>query len=226
MNALAALLGSLSLAQTSEGPYSPPPLPAPPRLAYWLFENPWPPVIALAAFAVVAFFIMNSRAQMRQGVLIAGGLLLVAAACILTSFLVTTDRERIAARTGELIAATAAADLRKLGPILASDIGLSVLERPAPQDKDGILDLVNRYMGNEVKVKQHSISELSAHVDRLGAGKTLVRVRVTADVAGMNDASNRSWWRISWRKTPDGEWQAVHIEGLQIDFVRAGMLPW
>lgn len=226
MNSIAAILGLLSLAQSSEGPYTPPPLPSPPRLAHWLLENPWPPAIGLAAFAVLAFFILNSRAQAKQGAVIALSLLAAAAACIAASFLVTTDRERLAAKTRELIAATATADLGTLGPMLASDVGLSVLERPAPQDKDGILGLVGRYMGNEVRIREHSTSELTAHVDRLGTGKTLVRVRVTADVAGMSGASNRSWWRITWRKTPDGQWQVLHIEGLQIDFVRAGMLPW
>lgn len=226
MNPLAALLGPLSLAQVAEGPYSPPPLPAPPRLAHWLFENPWPPAIGLLAFAVLVFFIMNSRSQTKQGAMIAGGLIVTAAVCIVTSFAVTTDRERLAARTRELIAATATADLRELGPMLASDIGLSVLTRPAPQDKDGILGLVNRYMGNEVSVKQHAVSEVTAHIDRQGTGKTLARVRVTVDAAGMNDMTNRSWWRITWRKTAEGEWEAMHIEGLQIDFVKSGMIPW
>jgi hypothetical protein len=226
MDQLAAIIGSLSLAQTSEGPYTPPALPAPPRLANWLFENPWPPAIGLLAFAVLAFFILNSRSQARQGAMIASGLLLAGVACIATAFAVTTDRERLATRTRELIAATATPDLGRLGPMLAGDVGLTVLGRPAPHDKEGILGLVGRSMSNEVRVKEHSTSGISAHVDRQGTGKTLVRVRVVADVVGMSDTPNRSWWRITWRKTAEGEWQAMHIEGLQIDFVREGMLPW
>jgi hypothetical protein len=226
MNSLAVMLGQLSLAQAADGPYSPPPLPAPPRLAHWLFEVPWPPAIGLVAMAVLLFFILNSRAQAKQGGMIALGLLLVAAATIATSFLVKTEREHLADRTRELIRATAAADVRSLGDLLASDVGLSVLTKPFSGDKDEIRDLVNRYMGNEYPLKDHSTSELSAHVDRLGGGKTLVRVRVVTDALGVNDLSNRSWWRITWRKNAAGQWEAMHIEGLQIDFVSEGMIPW
>ncbi len=225
MNAPAALLGPLSLAQTAEGPYFPPPLPSPPRLAHWLFENPWPPAIALAAFAVLVFFILNSRAQSRRGAIIAGCLLAVAAVCVVTAFLVTTDRERLAVRTRELIAATAAADVDSLGPMLAGDVSLNVLSVPFREEKAGILGLVTRYMGNEVRVRQCTVSEISAHIDRQGTGKTLARVRVSVDAAGMNDMTNRSWWRITWRQNDRGEWTAMYIEGLQIDFVKADMLP-
>ena len=226
MNSIAAMLGQLSLAQGADGPYSPPPLPAPPRLAHWLFENPWPPAIGLAAMAILLFFILNSRAQAKQGGIIALGLLLAAAATIATSFLVKTEREHLADRTRELIRATAAADLRSLGEMLASDVGLSVLTKPFSGDKDEILGLVNRYMANEYALKEHSTSELSAHIDRLGGGKTLVRVRVVTDALGVNDLTNRSWWRITWRKSTSGQWEAMHIEGLQIDLVNQHMIPW
>jgi len=219
MNSLAALFGSFVLAQADRGPYVPPPLPTTPILERWLLENPWPPAISLAAAAVIVFYVMRSRSQARQGAIIAGVLILAAGICVLTSFVVTTDREKLADRTRSLIAATATANISDLRPLMASDIGLNVLGVPFRESKEGILGLVDQYMGSQYRVQQHSTSNLTAHVDRAGMGKTLVRVRVEVD--GM---ANRSWWRITWRSTAEGDWQAMHIEGLQIDMVRESMI--
>lgn len=220
MNALLVVLGPLLVAQTTEGPFVPPPLPSPPRLAHWLFENPWPPSITLIALAVIVFVLLNARGQAKQGMGIGAGLLAIAAACIGTAFLVTTDRERVAARTVELIGATATADLAALRPLLASDVGLNVLGRPFPEEKEGILGMVGLYMGGSYRVEQHTVSNITAHVDRLGSARTLARVRVEVD-----GFTNRSWWRITWRKNAQGEWEARHIDGLQIDMVKPSMLP-
>lgn len=225
MSTPAVLAGPWLLAQLSEGPYVPPPLPAPPRLPHYLFENPWPAAIFLLVVAVLLLFIGNSRGRAREGALLAGLLAAIAGACIVASLLVTTERERLRAEMARLIAATATADTDALDPLLASDVALSVLGRQFPENKEGILGLVRRYMGSEVRVREHSLTDVTAHVDRHGGGQTLGRVRVSADVAGMNDVGNRSWWRVTWRKGPDGGWSAVHIEGLQIDMVQAGMLP-
>lgn len=225
MNTPAAFPGTWLLAQLGEGPYVPPPLPAPPRLAHYLFENPWPAAVFLLVVAALLLFVGNSRGRAREGALLAGALAALAAACIGLSFLVTTERERLVAEMRRLIAATATADTDALAPMLASDVSLTVLGRQFPEDKPGILALVRRYMGGEVRVREHTLTEVTAHVDRLGAGQTLGRVRVSADVAGMSEVGNRSWWRVTWRKAGDGRWNAVHIEGLQIDMVQAGMLP-
>jgi hypothetical protein len=207
MNTPAIIAGPWLLAQLSEGPYVPPPLPAPPRLPHYLFENPWPGAVFLLVIAVLVLFIGNSRGRAREGALLAGLLALSAAGFIAASLLVTTERERLRDEMRRLIAATATADTEALAPLLASDVALNVLGRQFPEDKEGILGLV------------------AAHVDRHGGGQTLGRVRVSADVAGMTDVGNRSWWRVTWRKGPDGRWTAVNIEGLQIDMVQAGMLP-
>ncbi|MBX3405281.1 MAG: hypothetical protein KF869_00850 [Phycisphaeraceae bacterium] len=225
MNTPAIIAGPWMLAQLSEGPYVPPPLPAPPRLAHSLFENPWPLAIFLLVVAVLLLFIGNSRGRAREGALLAGLFAAIAGACIAVSFLVTTERERLRVEMHRLIAATATADTEALAPMLASDVALNVLGRQFPEDKDGILGLVRRFMGSEVRVREHALNEVSAYVDGHGTGQTLGRVRVSADVAGMSDVGNRSWWRVTWRKGADGRWTAVNIEGLQIDMVQAGMIP-
>lgn len=230
MNPAHAAIGVLlpavtTFAQAGAGPYSPPPLPAPPVWERWLFENPWPLVIGLCAAAVVIFFISNARAGAARGVQLAMVLIALAAGSVLSSFLVTTERERLITQTERLIAATATADTPELAPMLASDVSLTVLDRPFSADKDGILGLVTRYMGGQIRVKEHSTSGASAHVTRSGNGQSLIRVRVVADAAGFSDTPNRSWWRITWRKNAEGEWTAVHIEGLQIDMVKGSMIP-
>ena len=110
MNTPAIITGPWLLAQLSEGPYVPPALPAPPRLAHYLFENPWPLAIFLLVVAVLLLFIGTSRGRAREGALLAGAFAGIAAACIAVSFLVTTERERLRVAMRGLIAATATAD--------------------------------------------------------------------------------------------------------------------
>ena len=43
------LLVPLLFLQDATAPYTPPPLPPVPLLERWVLENPWPPVIGLAA---------------------------------------------------------------------------------------------------------------------------------------------------------------------------------
>jgi len=225
------LLVPLLFLQDATAPYTPPPLPPVPLLERWVLENPWPPVIGLAAAGVVVFFILNARGGggARQGALAAGALALVAALCVVTSFLVTTQREVLVQRTRELVAAAAQPDLRALAPMLAEDVGLRVLGRAYTEDKAGIVGLVDRYIGSEYRVTRHSVPSVTAHTDDGGAGsagaaggRTLARVRVEVD--GM---TNRSWWRLTWRRSgvAAGEWTVVHIEGLQIDFVGSEQMP-
>lgn len=210
----------LVLGQLGGPQFVPPELPAPPILEKWFLESPWLPALALAAVAALLFFILRSRNQPRQAAMGAGVPLLIAAAMIVLSLLVTTEREELAARTKELISATAAADLDRLAPMLAEDVGLSLLGTARNETKSGILGLVQRYPGSMFPVEEHSVHEITAHVDRAGGGRTICRARVV-----VQGVPNGSWWRVGWRKNAAGQWTAVHIEALHIGYVSSGDLP-
>lgn len=209
-----------ALAQLGGPQFVPPALAAPPVLERWFLESPWLPAIALAAVAALVFFILRSRGEGRRAVLGAAAPLLLATAMIVLSMLITTEREKLAARTEELISATAAADLDRLAPMLAEDVALSLLGSTRDETKSGILGLVQKYPGGMFPVEEHSVHEITAQVDRAGGGKTLCRARVV-----VQGVPNGSWWRIGWRKNAAGEWTAVHIEALHIGYVSSGDLP-
>lgn len=190
-------------------PPAPPPLPRPPFFEHYLFENPWPLVVLLAVAGAVCFLRLRGTGK-NTGALVAAGCLLV---CALGAWLlagsVETGREAIARKTEELVAGAARADVSALDALLSEDLSLF---RPGGGESLGkaeTLERVRRDLGGFYKIGNWAVLDVQSMTDSPRTGVTQARVRVTLEAAGF---PNISWWKIDWRKGPDGEWRAVTID--------------
>ncbi len=214
------------LAQSGVNPGSSVPrLPAPPWFESVLFESPWTIAVALVVVGGVLFWWFNRVQQGRRGLFALAGGVGLAAALIVTAQTVTTLRERLKARTVELVDAVARADQVAMEAMLAPDVRVSVFGRDRGFTAESIVRWVDTMMRpgtGTYAVREHSESELGASIDGSNTARTQVRVRVTPESSPLPVGS---WWRVHWRRDgtgADAPWRVTQIEVLQIDAVAAG----
>ncbi len=220
--AFCALLGQ---AGTNPDAANIPGLPPAPWVELTLFESPWTAVVVLVALGGVLFWWFNRAQQARTGAVALGASLVAAVALGLTSHFVTTERERLIARTEALVAAVAKADTTALSSMLAPDVRVTVFERDRGFTADSIPRWVDDHMrpgtGN-FAIREHSVGSATATIDAPNAARTQVHVRVTPEFLGITTGS---WWRLHWRRDGaegTGSWRVTQIEAMQIDAVPQG----
>ncbi len=197
------------------------PLPSPPLLERFLFEQPLLPVIVLAVLAIVAAIAFARLGQRRRGVLVASVLAVLAGAVFATAALITTERERLLERSEELIGATAAVDTTALERMLSEDARLQTsgdIERVlASIDGRGeIIDQAQSRLRHRFQINEWQILDRQATIDGPNVGRTLVRVGVDSDSFSR---THYSWWRLHWELDADGQWRCFEIEPRWIQFV-------
>lgn len=197
------------------------PLPSPPLLERFLFEQPLLPVIVLAVLAIVAAIAFARLGQRRRGVLVTSVLAVLAGAVFATAALITTERERLLERTEELIGATAAVDTTALERMLSDDARLQTsgdIERvQASIDGQGeIIDQAQSRLRTRFQINEWQILDRQATIDGPNVGRTLVRVGVDSDSFSR---THYSWWRLHWELDADGQWRCFEIEPRWIQFV-------
>lgn len=213
------------LAQFLPPPAKVPPLPSPPLLPRLFLEQPTPLAVALVIATIVSMAVLNRRGKAVQGTVAAAFGVLVAAVIILATA-VQTDRERIAAATEDLVNAAAAVDQTALDRMLAPDVRLLAqarineqVQREGPKltdsgwDKATILAQADEYLKGPFKVSSAAVLETQALLDGPTSGRTQVRVRAVPEIYNFPVIT---WWRVTWRKGSDGQWQAIAIEPLDL----------
>lgn len=213
-----------SLPGAAGGGTAVPSLPLPPPIERYLLESPWIVIGALVMAGIIALFIFNQRSKARLGLLALLIAFVLAAAVFVTSTLVTTERERLDARTRELITLTAKAELGALRPILSENVQVRLGGVPFRSGRDAILSDVDRLLAKQYPISSIDISEVQCTIDGPNVARSQVHVRAKSSAA-MYDAPAGSWWLIDWRRDLDpsgqgtGEWRAGGINMLQLDFV-------
>ena len=198
----------------------PPPLPPAPIFARLILESPIPTALVLIVAAIVGFLILNQRGRFRAGSLLAAALGLAAAIVLVLGSTVVTERERLTHTSEQLVDAVATANIAAVDRLLSDDVRmfsrLGVGEVSTPPEglgKQAILDLISRLIGGAWAIKEHSVLESQATLDAPTLGRTQIRVRVVTENYGV---PNASWWRLDWRKAPDGAWRIIQIEPLDM----------
>ncbi|QYU67647.1 hypothetical protein J4558_22525 [Leptolyngbya sp. 15MV] len=153
--------------------------------------------------------------------LVGAGLLgLIAAGLGIAGTLLATDRERLRARSVELIDAVARVDAGSMSAIFAPGVrlqtGLSIQQVPRVVGREALVDAVERTLGGPFAVKEHAVLEVQAQLDGRDVARTQVRVRATPSSA-MYQVPAFSWWRLDWRRS-DQTWELTSIEPLAIWF--------
>lgn len=201
---------------------APPALPRPPLVEHLLLEQPWAAALALGLGGLLAAWILNQRARARAGLALGAAMLLAGATIAVIGALVTTTREALIARTRELIALTARADTRALDGLLAGDVTFRLFTTDRRYIREELLGLVRRYPGELYPVESYREEQAAASLDGPNAARTQVRVVTRSAAATLYDLPVGSWWRIAWRREPDGAWRVTQIECLRIDGVPEG----
>lgn len=184
------------------------PLPKPPALERYLFEQPLPTMVVLSAGAVVAIVVFHRRAQLRRGLLIAGACLALAAGAYALAQAVVTEREILQRESVELVRHVTRADLPRLERVLHPDVTLVANTRAWGElDRRGILGRVNGLL--KTADLRAGVLENQAVLDGPNVGRTQLRVRVQDP-----NYIDLAWWRIDWRREPNGYWRVVRIERL------------
>jgi hypothetical protein len=228
MNPVTAILSRLVVLAQLSDPIEVPALAPGPVFERFVLVNPWPLAIVLVIAAAVAWVVLSRQGRTRHAGMAVGGLTLMAACIVAAASLVTTQREVLRDRTGLLVSAVARVDLDALDGLLADNVLMfaspdrlgsgtrTITPGGQPRDKAAILDTVRRYLGSAYPVKEHRVLETQVAVDGKQLARTQVHVRVTPEAAPL---MHRSWWRLEWRREPDGAWLVTGIEPMQIDWL-------
>lgn len=200
-----------------------PMLPDPPMVEHLLLESPATPAAAFGIAGAAVFLMLNRAGRARQGAAAAGALVVLAAGLIALGASVTTARETLIDRTGRLIGAVSRGSASGAGQFLAEDVRATALRSFEAPDKQAILNHVETDLGpgGRFAVKNAAVLASAAVVDGANAARTQVRMRVTVEALG---APSLSWWRLNWRKDPDGQWRVIAIDVLEMDGMRGPML--
>jgi len=208
--AIAALATAAPGPGAGAGP--PGPLSDPAGLERWLFERPLVTGLALAAFAVALFVLLNRRGKPGRAVAVGGGFMAAAVLAAAVGFLVETPRERMLRLSNELVDAVAAGRTADAAALLADDLVVAVGSTPLPGGGALARSALESF-GDRVRVTEHVVTDESARVgDPPTGGLTQFLVRATTDVG-----PGSAWVRLTWRKGADGAWRVAMLEVLRIN---------
>ncbi len=210
---IAGLLARLTPAQVSFEQPDFAPLPDPPVLEAYLFENPWPLVGLLAVLALIVLVLLVQRDKARLGLAAAGALVLAAGGAFLTARTVQTDRETIRARAHELVDAVAAVDVGALDDLLAPDMtyrGIPVAS--GEWNRQQTIDNVERYIGGVPGLTSHDTRDVQVLLQGPNVAVSQIRVVV---VPKTFEVSQGTWWRVDWAREND-RWRVTGVRPLWI----------
>jgi hypothetical protein len=190
---------------------APAPLPDSPWLIRLFLEQSGWPAAFLALLGLCVFLVFNHRGDPRA-YRVLGLTLLVAGALWGLGRLIDTTGEKLVARTRELVAAVAKADLTTTGAILGPSAELVGRLQGSPLNREQLLDRVQLAMAAQYTLAGWAVLEVQAHEASPGRAQTMCLVRVEPQAGGINF----SWWLIDWQRSSDGTWRAVRIEPLAI----------
>lgn len=190
-------------------------LPSPGPVSLYLFERPMLPAAVLLVSAVVLYVVCNTRGKPGRGFALAGAMVALAGALVLTASFVRTDREILLEQSRRLVRAVATADPATAGAILADDCRLEPRGPVPAADRDRILALLasDFASGASNAVREHAILEAQASIDGPNVGRAQIKVRVTPESTG---APFFSWWLLDFRSDPPGGWRVTRITPLSL----------
>lgn len=169
------------------------PLPKPPALEHYLYENPWPPAGLLLLLAIAAFWVLNRSGKPKAGVGAGSVGLLGAVVLVLLAGGIETTRETLADRTRALVRAVDQGDLQAADRILHDVVRSEVPFRSAELGKPILLTSIETWHDRIADARTPTVR---AHLDGPDLARTEVLVRTQGEYNGS------SWWRLAWRADP------------------------
>lgn len=183
----------------------------PPFIDRWVLEQPWAAAAVVFVAGSLLFWALQRRSQGRAGLV---GLLtaaLAAAGILAAGLLIETDRELLARRTTELVAAVAAGDTVTADRLLSDGlVTLSAGDEISGFGKPEVMAVVRGFDG--LGLTKWSQKPAGAGMDNRTVGRTRVTVKV--EEAGGEKVFLPSTWEFAWVKHNDGSWKVSRVECL------------
>ncbi len=206
--AILDILGPFASALAS----APPPLPNSPAIQQWLFERPILVGVALAAFGIAAFFVLNRRGDAAKGIVAGLMLLLLGIAATVTGIAIETPRERLIRLSNEFVDAVVAGETNAATAMLAPDLVVAVGSTPLPGG-GGLARRAIESFTESVNVSDYFVTDESATVNaQASSGASQFLARATSNLG-----PGSAWVRLNWRLDPSGEWTIYLIEVLRVN---------
>lgn len=196
---------------------SPPPLPDPPPLEHYLFEQPWMPVAVLILVGLILFYSLRNANRTKHAALSAGICLLLAGGLFLLATFVHTPREHARDATQRLIDAVAAADGATLRRELAPEARVVHPRARSGVSAEETASFVERNFAQsaQFQVKSHAVEQFQAA--RLSPDRVQVQVKVRVLPAATNFPV-RAWLRLDYRIEQDKSLRCTGIEAITVQF--------
>lgn len=186
-----------------------PELPRPEPFDHYLFEQPWPLSISLAALGLVILFALNARGEARKGLIAGLGFVGIGGIVVALAQFVETDREKIVRLSREVIRLTIESDVAGVRPLVAPDLRVGTIDRDGFNlNRDQFLGIVTNLP--VAGIRDWSSSPKAGSIDGPNTGRVDYRVRV-ATSGGMYSGPMPTVWRFTWRQSREGEWTLIDL---------------
>lgn len=199
-------------------PYSPPEVPVP-VVQVWVFEQPLMPVVVLVLVGLAAAFTLRRSGKPRPAALAIAAAGVVCVGLVLSSGLVTTQREHVAQASREIIRVVAENDrdaaTEKMRPTVSLRMGFGA----ASDTREALLRQIDR-LHSVATVRGARVLDTRVQVRSPTLAVAYVRVRVEGDVNGF-PIPPYSWWELNFATSddpasPGGAWDLAAIKPLFI----------
>jgi len=183
-------------------------------LSQALFEEPFIAMAGVGLLGVLLLLALKARGKAMHGLVAFGVSILITAGLLITSKLVTTDREAMSIRAADLVNAVAAGDQQAMESLLAGEVSVQTRFASA-SGRDKVVALASSRVPR--LVEDHSVPEVRADLAGPRVGRTLVKVRAQ----GQTMPTTSSWWMIHWQRPEDtsSDWVATYIKSIWIQGV-------
>lgn len=180
-------------------------------LTRYLFENPWPPAIMLAA--VGAGMLWVGLREGRRGLLgLGGGLLALGAVAIMVGQLVTTAGEHGEIVARELVDAAVGADVERGLAQFAPDATLSVGSTRNPGYGLDFIQGRFEQLAGRYRISSNRITSLRGYALSSDAAE----VHLACSTVVGSSAPTPSQWVLRVERQPDGEWRITRLTAISI----------
>jgi len=196
--------------------FSPPDVHAP-VLRVWLFESPAMPAAVLVVVGLAALSALRRSGKTRPGLITLGACAAVAAAMVVTSSLVTTDRERVREVSGAIIEAVAGNDTGAAGELMRPTVSLRMAFGATAESRESLLDQIGR-LHTEATVRGARVLESRVDVRSPTVAVAYVRVKVDGSVSGF-PIPPYSWWKMSYAIDGEPSSHAWRLAAIEPEFI-------
>jgi hypothetical protein len=191
-------------------------MPDPPDVnlfTHYIFENPYPLTIGLAALGIVLGWLglRDGRTDRLQWAVVP---LLLAAATFITGLIVTTAGEQARAVTRKLIDAGVENDLVTAVDLLSDDVTFHFAKPENPgYDKDFIIEGLD-WLTKRFTIEKNSITMLKAYTE--SSTKATVHAACFTELAEGYGYPSPSQWVLEVERQDDGEWKVTDLTCVSI----------